>query len=318
MKNFSVRGQESVEVILITVLVFFAAFFSILFFSDKIANFFKSSSANKPVSQNSGVAQANNFDAFEDKYSVTDELMQPGQRLCSRGMCDIQFDGFKLSNIPEDFNAFVLAQGSSGGTDKIAELMKQIATQLASDGNIEQSEAIKKLASFTHNMASIEKEIENLIVGKCNYSDNNNCISEVYYKSLPKPTDFDETYMSFPEDGAHYKHFADGLEISYLQSKGEERLSYHPVTDNYFTQLETVMNDPAISDAIKGVLRELTWDINEIGEGFSEAADPSVDGNDDWTVFQKLNGYDASTITHFDSALVCASGNNSDTGTKCH
>ena len=310
MKGRYNKAQEAVEFVLITVLVFFAGLMTVIIFGDKISAFFKGDSSSVKIADKTvSIINPSDNQKFVPDYETNVDIKDIAP-ICGENNCVINLGEFQLTGVPENFNDYVEAVGASGGTDLIADLMRQLAAHLEAEGKTDQSEAIKKLASFTHNIAVVEKEVEK-IANECNYDDN--CMDNaIINNTLEGVSEFDTTYMDYPD--SHFQHLLNGLEMEYLK-KNPERMSYYPLTNNYYTQLAIVNDDLVISDSVKGIINELTWDIDAIGQGFHNLTDVSGDSG---ISCASLPSYNASGITHFDSALICASGNNTDTGTKCH
>ncbi|MEW5820105.1 MAG: hypothetical protein AB1782_07920 [Cyanobacteriota bacterium] len=242
---------------------------------------------------------------------------------CSGDTCSIDFGNFVLTGVPNNFNDFVQASASSGGTFMMADLMKQLAQQLKAQGLDDQAENVIKLAVATHNIGAIEKEIEQLVIDKCNFKNDGGCLSNNYLNDMPKPDFFDETYNKY--EPHHYEHYANDLEIQYIKDRLESgeisRYEANPLAREYFDQLDVVMNDQSIPDSMKGIIQELTWDIDQVGTGFAAITAPNswdTAEDNDFSAFGDLKNYNASKITNFDSALICASGKGKDTGNQCH
>lgn len=102
--------------------------------------------------------------------------------------------------------------------------------------------------------------------------------------------------------------------------------------DNY----DNLVNDPSISASQKSIIKELYWEIG-ILTGNIEAGityftnDAYYKDNDDPITGESITndelpdnaldifkGYKVSSLSHLDSALICASENYTDTGTSCH
>ncbi|MEW5820363.1 MAG: hypothetical protein AB1782_09245 [Cyanobacteriota bacterium] len=79
---------------------------------------------------------------------------------CSNRNCSIDYGDFVLNGIPEDFGSFVEASGTSGGTEKLAAILEQIAVQLEQKGDTAGSKDFRDLANTLHIVARIDKSIE--------------------------------------------------------------------------------------------------------------------------------------------------------------
>ena len=258
---------------------------------------------------------------------------------CYEGKCTIDYGNIILTGIPEDFHEFVRSAGTSGTSDKIVSLIETIADQLEDSGLENESLEVRKLASIGHNIAAVENTLENNII-KCNGDPD--CISEANTGSFPKPEGYDDTFYKFPDNAEYGIYTYYSTTIGAAQKTKTEKPEFFEQAKNknnlaflYVDQLDTVLATSGIADNIKGVIKELSWDIGVVGEEFNNNCN-YLSSDEEQTYYDPLTGemvgapkpdaysynsfqnYEASTITHFDSALVCASGNNKDTGTKCH
>jgi Flp pilus assembly pilin Flp len=256
---------------------------------------------------------------------------------CVNGNCSIDFGSFVLTGIPENFGEYVFNSGNSGGTDKIAGLITQLATQLEADGKPEQAEKVKELASIGHNIAIIEKQFENSF-NTC--AGDINCVKSKIYE----PTDLngliDTTYMTLPFD-----QLSDMWEISIGVSRFRELnvpVAYEAGLNNgepnfiFVNKFDSLMADPALTDAHKAVIKELYWEIGKISEEVESGVYYAMEGEYSRDSIDPITGittpneslpvdpfgiykdYKSSSVTHIDSALICASANAKDTGTQCH
>ena len=82
-----------------------------------------------------------------------------------------------------------------------------------------------------------------------------------------------------------------------------------------------VMNNPNISPEVKGVIQKLTDDIaimaNDASSDFEGLINDSLDPVKGDKAYQDFSTYRASKITHFDSALICATGKYKDINNIC-
>jgi hypothetical protein len=62
------------------------------------------------------------------------ETQSAQDAVCNNGVCTVQVGNILLDGIPENFSDFVQTSGSAIGTDTIAGLLRQIAEQVADDG----------------------------------------------------------------------------------------------------------------------------------------------------------------------------------------
>ncbi|MEW5821096.1 MAG: hypothetical protein AB1782_12965 [Cyanobacteriota bacterium] len=260
---------------------------------------------------------------------------------CENGICKIDFGPISLSGLPENFNDFVETSGASGSVDMMASLLDQIANQLLDDGLKNEYNDIKKLANIGHNLAAVENEIEKMIKN-CNY--NKACIDSFADKPFPMPENFDITvtgdlaYKTYAEAGSAGviggTRNLTGNNVSGILETG--RLAPH-----FIETLDRVTKDSDISQDTRNLIKELSWDIGVIGEDFQNNLEYMSSWYDSHTLLTPSTFYDpityskisepvppdaisnyqtynASKVTNFDSALICAAGQKSDSGSKCH
>lgn len=259
---------------------------------------------------------------------------------CVDGVCSIDFGNYILTGIPENFDMFIQTQGTSGGTDKIAELIEQLANQLTNDGKIEEGKEIMRLATLGHNLALLQNYAESIVVD-CNK--NKACIKAEFNSPMTEPDGYNDSVSPFLNN-VTYQELSESLfdigraryEITSKNEAYESSLSNNRLAYVIVDQFDTIINNPSIDDSVKGVIKELYWDIGTVSEDFdnnlgflyinnsgpAEHFDPLTgklthvsSGSDPFTDFEN---YSASKITHFDSSLICASGKGTDTGVECH
>jgi hypothetical protein len=260
-------------------------------------------------------------------------------RTCDGSECVIDYGTFVLNGIPSNFSDYVQTSGPSGGTDKISDLLMQIATQLEKEGKEEEALDVKILATTGHNIALMQNATEK-VVESCNKD--MDCIADYQSKLFEKPAGFNENYYSFIKEPNYFDIAASGCvgRANYAYEDNpyayQEALERGELNYIYADKLRELLEKNTISDDVKGVVRELSWDIGVIGEEFQDNIcfiyregsimnhyDPlsgkhSILYPPEVDLIDQFENYEASTITHFDSALICASGYYEDTGTECH
>lgn len=282
----------------------------------------------------------------EESALINDSIAnQNSSSECTNGLCKLDLGSIVLTGIPENFNDFIETAGASGGSDKVSELLSQIAQQLEAEGLTKEAEEIKKLASIGHNIAMMQKSIEELVVS-CN--NDPTCIENAGTKLVPKPDGYDETYFPY-DSSSKYKDFGGSTNIGgiknlqmYDSAVYNEMLSRDKLSAEFVDTLDSINTNNSIPQDIKNVIKELAWDIGVIGEDFQNNVEfMAAEWFDSYSLLSpstfydpitlqervepipqdaisNFNNYTASKITHFDSALICVSGENTDSGTKCH
>lgn len=247
------------------------------------------------------------------------------------GTTNIPLGDFNLTGVPADLGELIETAGSAGATKTLADLLTQMADQLANTGDITQAEEVKKLATIGHNIAVVEKQIEEKVLA-CNK--NKACLTTLMQQTPEKPTDFDETY--YPYTGYSYYNLKHHVEVGLITDPDFAITTDMANSSAYKLkeQYETVMNGQ-LPQNTKNVIQQLYKHIGMIGETFQigieqasygdqgfESHDPltglsSSDPNVPDDPLDIFEGYKSSTYTHFDSALICAAGQLPDNGQKC-
>jgi Flp pilus assembly pilin Flp len=229
---------------------------------------------------------------------------------CDNGYCSIDYGTFALNGIPENFSEVVQTSGTSGGTEQLVSLIEQIASQLASEGKKDDAVEIQKLANLGHDVAIFEKAFENL-AETCDYEPS--CLNTYYDKPFPRPDNLNNVDNYYKEttyyDILHSTDLINAYKY-YTTGAGQEKWYKDNVSSSFIQQYQTVMKEDSISEPVRGVLEQLVLSIAETGQGFHMALD-------DNTSAEAIQNYNASQVTHIDSALICGAGWKEDTGTSC-
>jgi Flp pilus assembly pilin Flp len=262
---------------------------------------------------------------------------------CDSGLCVIDFGNMILTGIPDNFSELVQTTGSSGGTEAILSIIDQIIDQLDSDVPAESRKNLEELADLGHILAAFERHVENIAEQCAQTSYPKDCF---HNKICSKSTlEIDpELLKAFPTlnttgmlgnlivqsgriGGAMHDYL---LNTDFYDARVEKDLSF-----TFVERYNKVMQDEYISDMQKAIIKEMYWQIAILGEeidaklwgasGINETIiinDPITgDGVEiDVTGFTNEDIYKpgSSNITDLDSAIICATGNMSDTGTQCH
>lgn len=340
-----------IPVALIGIVVGLSMFY--MFSNGKLAGVFSASSGTELDKESGKLTIDKNIEKDKPLVNITPGSLggtnsQPAIE-CKDNECNIDFGDYVLKGLPGDFNEYVQNTGASGGTDKLASLLDQIAAALEAEGNKEGSLEVKKLASYSHNMATIEKSLETFVQG-CNYD--KACIQKQYKPteeppvidaSFPKPQGLDERFYKFPEDATFHDavYSVSVGNMMNLYNTWQEAYDIHKdqgrLTAPFVEQLIGIQNSSYLDDKTKSIVEELAWQIGVIGEDFQNQmahislgssdtgqgfADPLVGGS---TIIEtpsdpvdEMKNYKASKITNIDAALMCAAGRNRDSGKYCH
>lgn len=335
-------GTSTVQYIIIIVLVILAVIPAFYLIGQNVIDYF--TALHKGLGGNQVSASSEGTPDNQPPVNIDDILNNIDQSMkqCDGGVCTINFDDISLTGIPENFNEFVETSGASAGTDKMAELIEQLANQLANDGKSEEAKQIMQLANLGHNLAVLQNYAESIVVS-CN--NDKACIQAEFQSTMNMPDGYNVSASPFP-DNVTYEELCESLfdigrARNYKTENPDEyntNLSNNRLAYVIVDQFDTIMDNPTIDDSIKGILTELYWDIGTVSEDFDnnlnflvmdssdscEHYDPVTgeviyvkSGTDPFADFQS---YAASKITHFDSSLICGAtiDTNADSGTSCH
>jgi len=346
-------GQEAIEFILISALVFFAAIFSFIVLGDKLSEFFmKDSAAVKVANQKAPAITASQTQKYSFSHDLNTGVSDaPLYSAPERATKKIDYEGdtftldfgdLKLTNIPADFNNVIKSTGSAGETSIISGLLEQIAMQLASEGtpeSLKQSEAIKKLAVTGHNIAYVQEIAENLILqcngdAKClrNLNENRGVTLKQQYPALEE---FDNSFYTV-DTNWDITDLMWNVSFATVLQNDEKTLATNAagkpsmLNNFYMAEYKKLMKDPDLKPSVKNIIEELTYHMSVTVEDFRYSYITSISANDvfwDPSTGNVGSPYDdpytfgeqeASKITNLDSALICAAGKHTDTGKKCH
>lgn len=204
---------------------------------------------------------------------------------CDETSCNIDYGEFILTGVPKNMNDFVQSSGSSGGTDKLAALIDQLATQVPSINSPAYSNLLKKLADKGHEIAQLEKNLE----------DNANKFLENTEKLVSTDFALDEAYLSNSTAKSYFEIYLKEINSQLKDSTDQE--------DKNILAIVNTLSDEILS--IADVMQQIA---SEIPTGYDVPPEK----------VQKLLEPDASFTTNLDSAIICKTGDGSDTGTQCN
>ncbi len=336
----------------------FTDFYNCLQNKEEIATTSTSNAVQDNNTGSSGTGTSNNDTSAgtsTDMNTTTTPAPDTPVSNCSGGVCDIDFGDFVLSGIPENFGGFIEAQGTSGGTDKIVTLLKQIAEQLKEQGDMEGYQQYMDLANLGHFMARLEEQMTEKAVMCDNLGSSVPCLHEV--SSTYAPIEINSEFRRILPDYDYMRNLFSGMlndstynymSIGYAQAQADGNGGIIPNTDRFpgaamAKIYNEIMDNPNYSDSLKGMTSELVQFIedlsyNQMGyynslyftDAFTEIDAPFslYDVTDGSIIKTEKFQYDQiitavmdpniSTGTDLNSALICASGNNHDTGKRCH
>lgn len=337
------KGQEALEFVLVTVLVFFGALLAIFVFGDKIAQFFSLNSTNAAAnntskamikadangryySENFGSLPANNPNKGQISETPENSGGQPESPVstCSNGVCSIDFGSFILNGVPENFDDFVKSSGTSGGIDKMIALLLQLADQQEQQGDAAGATELRELANTGHNISGYFKQCEDNVQAGF--------------------TDFVGGAVFTDQTGKQYdiSQAQDGIaRIGHIRNKMMTDPSFNIETQKdskpaakFVYLYDKVAANPKFSGQVKDIVKELYSAIGSLSEETSSMIHVAGGGmqtpeydpltgsalplkNLSGITMQSILHPQTSSVNNFKSALICITGKNQDSGTNC-
>ncbi|MEW5819992.1 MAG: hypothetical protein AB1782_07350, partial [Cyanobacteriota bacterium] len=270
---------------------------------------------------------------------------------CSGGMCSIDYGSFVLNGIPQNFDEFVQTGGTSGGSDKLAELVMQIAEQLEKNGDSAGAAEFRNLANISHFIADLQKQTEQMAQSCQSETDPVSCFNS---KLQAKPSVLlpDNISSLLPDyDPADREHTSMLNILSLHTVLGNARNEsieapwvLGPETKNKYAAFkaniiyDSIKNNSKFSDTLKGVATELYKQIDSLAINLYVQTQAYSNSNGAYR-YQSYNPVDGKTSeiievtssngmndiikpqynknTNLRAILLCASGYNKDSGNDC-
>ncbi|MEW5819703.1 MAG: hypothetical protein AB1782_05885 [Cyanobacteriota bacterium] len=154
-------GQNLIEMIIILAIVVIGSVLILTIFGSNVNKLFSKSNEEtkkyKPFDYNNQLTSNNNSNDPQSGDYIYDD----------NSNLTINLDGLTISDIPGDFYQVLQTSGSSGGTEKLAEIVAKLAAKLEAKGDLplEQIKVLQDMASKAREMADVEKQIEALSKG---------------------------------------------------------------------------------------------------------------------------------------------------------
>lgn len=290
---YSSKGANLIEYViplaLVGVVVGLGMFY--LFSSGTLANFLKGSMGahdnGEKVVLDKNVNETTIISEQQKAYTGSGGSEKDPQAKCSGNSCSIDFGSYTLSGIPADFTEYIESAATSGGTKKLAELLKQIADNANIDE--ESKNLIKQLAEKGHGLATIEENAE----------------SEAHY------------YRDFP-DGvpASFENYAEKL-LHGIVRKDFDSL-YSQIVNNLKSSTDedkvvALSVVQLLGTEIKNLANSMEQTLNLVDSQSGASSSAEVFEN---IVMPPLSTYNETTDLH--SGIICLKGRGSDTGKKCY
>lgn len=183
---------------------------------------------------------------------------------CINGNCTIDFGGFALAGIPENYTEIIHTTGASGGTEKASELLMELASKLEVDEQTKND--IKKLAQLGFQIAQIEQEIENI-----NVSINPRTVEKQGTGRFRNTTSTVQEYISYDKALQYQQPLRD---LSTQLKNGDIVQEYNKTKELLENTLASTYN---INDEnVKALLTVLSSEIIDLKDNVSTKADQLI------------------------------------------
>lgn len=183
---------------------------------------------------------------------------------CVNGSCTVDYGDFILNGIPEDFQEFTEAQGTSGGTDKLAAIINQMADQLEEDGQLAEAQELRNFANLLSFMADIESDYVDAIQACPSASDPRACYeNSIANTSITVPNELTDagiltTFSTNTLNSTNTQSLlVPGFAVDVIKALSPEQAAQVPnekLTYAFITSYQNIMNNPAYSTEMKNVI----------------------------------------------------------------
>ncbi|MEW5821763.1 MAG: hypothetical protein AB1782_16330 [Cyanobacteriota bacterium] len=277
---------------------------------------------------------------------------------CYNSECTIDYGEFILQGIPTNFGELIETSGTSAGQKELLSLIEQIALQLEQSGDVDGAQQYRDMANLGHFLAEIELKIETAAETCKNNADSFNCMKDKLAEANPGVQlpdnlkniipDFNSSECLWWQSLKNRRIGAEQL-VNYnnnIYQSGEDISSTNNASVAMFNIFNEIMNNQNYSDNMKAVTTELYDQLSELHTQF----DSQVDAYYSMNAFDEVQNYtpewkilddkgnvvpqepivikikDLTDFTNpqysagvnLDSVLICATGNNTDSGTVCN
>lgn len=349
MRKFS--GSALVDYAIPTLLIGIVAGLGFTYMhSNGLITNFMAASSNMKIDGSKAIVGNNPLSTSTTTSTTTSSTATPDSPVivCVAGTCTIDFGDFKLNDVPEDFASYIASNGSSVGTDKLMELLEQLAIQLNDPATPEDEGApFRIMAELGHFIARNEESLENDIKANGDLDmDRVNAIDvPASIASLLTGLSLDcssSTATSGCSMADNYSKVMSNTFGDVLTTKTSMPAFYADSVKNnpmyaFYDKFEEVMNSPDYPDSAKKIAQEVLLSLDDITFNFQGQTstlnnnlispithkDPITGDVIASGITYTLNDADltnpqSSFYTDLDSAILCTAGKDIDTGVACH
>lgn len=338
MRIHKINGQNLVEFVIIVAVIVLVGVVGLTLLGFNVNDLFKLSSKQYSKFEPFG----NNNTAPPTTDTKTNPPVSNYTKVCNNGACKIDFGPFILDGIPENLPNYLQANGSAGSTEKLLSLLDQMISQSEGKTDPTKLQMIKDLSNMGHLMADYEKFVEGVAKSCTSASDPRKCMGDFLYRSANTYTPDSALISALPDYNFSFAEPGNILEVGggmgeFLKDPSTFNTDKNAsLAKSFVDQYMKVMDESSYTDAQKGIVKELYWQIGSIATELDNITWSSGSGNYNTDSFvDPITGesydYDVSqftpqdiltpkisNVTDINSALMCGAEYRSDSGTKCH
>lgn len=247
----------------------------------------------------------------------------------------------EFENYPSSVSQSIEAVGVNGTTELLLANMESLIRQLQDQGKLTEEEAnlIKGLANRGHELAEVQGLIEKVaensqgnkeiykgkfsLDGGANQLSVNDLNAQLFIFGGNQRNEYTGGLVPLNDDAANYILSLDSEQVTYpglaeiaKQADGDKgKIAVGERLNGFLTTLAQVERSSAVKDpTVKSIINSLSKQIytTSLGVAFSSFAVSKGDYSPN-----DLQSLTASTLTHFDSAGICKTGSNEDSGVRC-
>ncbi|MEW5820039.1 MAG: hypothetical protein AB1782_07585 [Cyanobacteriota bacterium] len=277
---------------------------------------------------------------------------------CVDNVCAIDFGTFVLNGMPDNINEIIETSGGSAGTVELSDLLLQLADQLDNPGTpADEGKDFRDLSNLGHLVARMQEFVEDEATRCLGASDSKACFGERYTLSYTNSNPVPLSIVNIdPELSAVIPDFLPSNDYQYSDTEyftyitlARKQQIESPAYFNsnkaenpamaIIDKFDKIMADPGVPDNIKYVTEQIYRNLGGISEQLlinqeSVVAhtpnsyyyiDPITGGDLDFIDYD-FAGSDVNNVIHLqssaasdiDSAIICATGLDKDTGKNCY
>lgn len=182
------------------------------------------------------------------------------QEDCTGSMCTVDYGDFILTGVPENYQDFVEAQGTSGGTDKLVSVINQLADQLEADGDLAEAQQLRDFANLLAFMGDSQSNIESIASSCAASATPNQCLQTAMQTvTINCPAILNTILPDFNSDSL-YSLLSSQLDVGSAAYSVFNNIADADVggssSDTLYQLFKDIQSNPQFSDSIKDVITQ--------------------------------------------------------------